>query len=232
MTIKTLLTAGVAAFLLPLAASASTLDFAGPTKLWNQGQLAFADAASGHSAKIFAGNHAGHDAPFAHQKACGYCVLQSGNGLSILGKHDKNHEIDGNEYLTIEFDEAVFLDAIWFNSADYYDQFDMAVDNVDLDIAALFGSDYINGSFGDGLGLPRSDLKSTYSTDFKADFAMNGGSLFGSTFTFYTADKHDSYKIGALSFTPISPVPLPAGALLLLTGFGAFGAMRHAKRRA
>lgn len=232
MSIKSIMTTAALAIALPVVASAATFDLTGPSKLFSQGALTFTDDATGISASLFAGTHTGDNAPFPYQWDCGTCVAQHGNGVSVKVSHDNTHEIDNKEYLTFLFSENVLLNSVWLNSADNHDEWDMAVDNHDLSIGALFGSSYIKSGFADGLGLPKDDLAATGSVDYLADFSANGGSLFGKSFTFYTNGYFDDYKIGALDFSEVGAVPLPAGAVLLLTGFGAFGAMRARKKAA
>lgn len=228
MTMKTTLFAA-ALITAPGLAQAVTFDFAGPLQMFDQGALTFTDAASGVTASVTAGTHTGANAPFATETDCGICVEQHSNGISVLGEGDDTHELDDDEWLRLTFSAPVLLDAVWFNAGWGWDEFDMAVDNVDLGITTLFGDDRINR-------LPVDNLVSSYLTDRIANFGDNGGPLFGRTFTFYTDDNNDDYKVAGVRFSTIpvassvSAVPLPAGMTLVLGGLGLFGAMRLRRR--
>ncbi|MEM7490747.1 MAG: PEP-CTERM sorting domain-containing protein [Pseudomonadota bacterium] len=227
MCIRTFVTALCLAAAAPLAASAATLDFWGPNGRHAQGALSFTDATSGFTATVTAGwrESAGSDAPFSSLTSCGTCIHQHGNGISVWTRKDRTHQISGREYLQLSFDRAVQIDRVWMNAIGRYDEFDMAVDGVDLDVAGLLGTPWLGG-------LPGDDIAATHSFDRVADFGLGNEALRGQVFTFYTDDHNDDYKLAALSFEAVAPVPLPSSLALMLGAMGLAGAARYRRTRA
>ncbi|MCG8696019.1 MAG: PEP-CTERM sorting domain-containing protein, partial [Minwuiales bacterium] len=137
---------------------------------------------------------------------------------------DTNVGIDGfgpDELLRFTFSKTVTLVSMVFQDVESNDEFDMAVDDMDVDVSALLGTDDIgalpNGGFGSDSNL--------------ADFT--GAGLIGTVFDFYTTEADDDYLIRALTVDvahDAADVPAP-GALMLL-GFGLAGLSLARRRRA
>ena len=215
----------------PFSASAATMTLWGPNALYWQNQLQITDPTTGITASFSAGlrDSAYSNAPFANETSCGKCIAQHGSGVSVKVKGDNTHELDNREFLRVTFSAPVIIDRVWFNSVDAYDEFDMAVDNVDLPIKGLLGTDFISQ-------LAKDDLAGTSKTEYVADFGKDNPLLKGSVFTFYTDDHNDDYKIAALGFEAanldnVAPVPLPAGIMLMLGALGLTGATRLRRTR-
>ena len=103
------------------------------------------------------------------------------------------HWIDGSygkEYAVFKFNHAVSLKGFAANYVDWYDDFTV---------------------YADGYGkVAGGDLKKWNSLDTAAS----------TKFWIGVADKHDWYKIRKLKVHKVSEIPLPAGAVLLLSGLG------------
>ena len=208
-----------------------TTDFAGsPDAIL--GNSAVFDLGGGLSVTVSAHTHDGGnsgDAPFTLSDAE---IAQVSQGLGVLAAPvDTNIGIDGfgpDELLRFTFSKTVtlvsvvFQDvAMFFQDVESNDEFDMAVDDMDVDVSALLGTDDIgalpNGGFGSDSNL--------------ADFT--GAGLIGTVFDFYTTEADDDYLIRALTVDvadDAADVPAP-GALMLL-GFGLAGLSLARRRRA
>ncbi|MHA6262140.1 VPLPA-CTERM sorting domain-containing protein [Arenibacterium sp. CAU 1754] len=150
-------------------------------------------------------------------------------GLSATSVNDDTHLVDGSgpdEMLLFSFDREVTVEAIWFS---YYDEGD------DFDLATYTGT---------GLDTLLSDISisATYSSDGVFDGTkqdsgraiLTAGQKFLSDVFGIGADhSSDNFKIKKIMVSyddSISPVPLPAGGLLLVGGLAGLAALRRKKR--
>ncbi|MGD1850976.1 MAG: PEP-CTERM sorting domain-containing protein [Cyanophyceae cyanobacterium] len=194
----------------------------------------FQDLGNGVSLDVTAGFHAegaNENAPFDDvydakvSKKYGY-------GLGVKNSpYDGSNELDGSGYqdiLRFTFSQDVTLHKVFFSKADYFDQFDASIDEVDLHINNTFGTDYI-------VDFPEVGYTGIHRVNFKkgVDFAGDGTSkkfpAIGQIFDFYTANKHDDYRIAGLKVWVMVPEP---GTVLGLLGVGAamVGVARKNKR--
>ncbi|MEM7710249.1 MAG: hypothetical protein AAF264_05755 [Pseudomonadota bacterium] len=207
-----------AAFFAAAPATADTLEFWGPDGLYDQDELRIVDPESGVSATVAGGSRetSASDVPFPNATPCGTCVNQHDAGIGITIAPDVNRQIDNKEYLVLSFDRVVTLERVWFNAVDDGDGFDLAVDGVDVDVAALLGTAWLSD-------LPVDDLPGSESADSVADFRGDDTlALQGQVFTFYTDDHTNDYKLAAIAVDggadplPLAFLALAGGALLLV----------------
>jgi hypothetical protein len=142
----------------------------------------------------------------------------------LVGDNDGVGVIDdeitfGKESVTLTFDREVRLTAAYF---------------LDLFIAADKSTKEIaNITVGDIVGLSDASLVATAELGVpgkKIGYGeLLGVNLRGSQFTFWASETNDmeGRPDFALAAVEISPVPLPAGALLLLTGLAGLGIARR-----
>lgn len=139
---------------------------------------------------------------------------------SYEGRCDQ-HTIDGrgnNEMALLSFGSMnVEITSVTFSYWDRNDDFDVAV--FDSLAVGSQGSPFYDDVDWGGNGSPRT-------------FNIREGALVGSFFGFGADGPSDEFKLSSITYREISEVPLPAGAVLLLTGIAGFGAMRRRKKAA
>ncbi len=133
------------------------------------------------------------DAPFAPLNKRG--LFQTQKGLGVYGGLGDGTQLDGlapADLMRFTFSRPVQLRSVLFEDAFGADEFDMAVDQMDVDVAGLLGTERLaqlpDGGFGEGSAL--------------ADFADHG--LVGKVFDFYTADQDDDYNIRRLTVIEVA----------------------------
>jgi hypothetical protein len=133
----------------------------------------------------------------------------------------RNDEITfPGEYVVIEFSKAVTIRAAYF-----LDLFFKAGSG-----GVLIDSEQANITVGAVPGAIDAFLVAQ-TADNIGFGALTGLSLKGTTFTFFAGPgQDDSSGDFALAALDVAPIPLPAGALLIGTAFGAFGLLRRRKR--
>lgn len=142
----------------------------------------------------------------------------------LLGENDglgiKNDEITfPGEYVVITFTKAVTIKAAYF-----LDVFFAASNPRDTESAII--------TKGALPGAIDAAVAASVPTSEGVGYAeILGVTLKGTTFTFWAGPGTDDNSADvALAAIEVAPIPLPAGALLIGTAFGAFGLMRRRKR--
>ncbi|MGR3343204.1 MAG: VPLPA-CTERM sorting domain-containing protein, partial [Paracoccaceae bacterium] len=125
----------------------------------------------------------------------------------------------GGEYLTLTFSEQVTLTAAYF---------------LDLFIAPKI-EDFEVANITIGSAPGAADAFANADDVFQNNFGyreLTGLGLFGSSFTFWAGGGNDNRGSAdfALAAVDISPVPLPAGLVLLGTALAGFGALRRKRQ--
>lgn len=167
------------------------------------------------------------DAPFPQGSLTETFVFRAFDGLGVQSPGSGFDDLDSfgdPELLRFTFNQPVTLLSVIFERATANDEFDMAVDDVDVDVVALLGSDDMQalpiGDFGIGSRL--------------ADFT--GDDLTGTEFQFYTTDFNDVYRIrqflveAAADEGDGADVPAPPALLLLGMGLAGLGFARRYRR--
>ncbi len=139
---------------------------------------------------------------------CGYFgdryVRQVNSGIGIAGRFDGS-SIDGNygnDLITFAFDRVIDFTRVVFTGVDWNDRFDVFVDG----------------------NLVQEEIRIAGNNPFSlASLAISSGQ----SISFGADGRFDNFRVGAIQ---VSSVPLPAGALLLLSGLFGLGVMR--RRRA
>lgn len=217
--------AGVALFGTVGAAQAAPVvaDFSGPIGTFEQLEI---DLGGGLAVLVFPSTHnggAGGDAPFPPGLTINVFGHRNGEGVGVRnlssGFIDDLDSFFASELLQFTFNQPVTLLSAVFENVQGNDEFDMAVDDVDVDVEALLGADDLvalpDGGFGDDSSL--------------ADFAGDG--LTGTVFQFYTTDTNDTYRIRQFLVEAVgdeggADVPAPSALLLLGMGLAGLGVAR------
>ena len=166
-----------------------TANFIGSTGVIFPGVGLDLDLGGGLSVRVTAHTHSdGAGAPF--DSVVETNLHRDGEGVGVQDNNADSPDLDGSgtrDMLRFTFNKSVTLLSVLFENAGNNDEFDMSVDDVDLNISALLGNDDIDdlleGGFGDDSNL--------------ADFTGDG--LIGTVFDFYTDDVGDSYRIRAMT---------------------------------
>jgi len=178
----------------PSSASVS-YDFTGSGGFIGAGSQPFT-VTSGSSAVAVSGfTHTGGgsgDAPFASLDPTG--IHQNGNGLGVRSSFFDLNQLDSvqdDELMRFDFGRSVKLLSVVLSLATGNDEFDIAIDNVDVDVVGLLGTDEINDFVSNGFA-------SSPIFDYTIDFSgVSLGSF--SQLDFYTNDEGDGYKIVSIT---------------------------------
>ncbi len=226
-TLRGLALAGMAVFGSAGAAQAAPVvaDFTGSVLLTEKLIL---DLGNGLQVSVEAlGNPGGPggDAPFPEDVITIFGdVHRNGEGIGArLESSAGGNDLDGfddAERLQFTFNQPVTLLSVVFENVDPNDeqqngddQFDMAVDDVDIDVLALLGTE-------DLILLPDGD--GTGGDSHLADFT--GAGLTGTVFDFYTTDVNDDYRIRQFLVEAVGEgADVPAPPALMLLGLGLAG---------
>ncbi len=205
ITLKPLALAGALAFGVATSASAALIDFTNNAPLTG--------SVAGTTYEVTGSP----TAPKQTLGAPGPVGVLAGltDGLGI-----KNDEITfPSEFITITFLKPVTITAAYF-----LDLFFRASNPKDTESALI--------TKGAVPGVVAASLAASVPTSEGIGYgALTGLSLKGTTFTFFAGPGEDDNSADyALAAIDVAAVPLPAGALLIGTAFGAFGLMRRRKR--
>ena len=218
--------AGLALFGWATAAQAApvAIDFTG-----NGGDLGpglLFDLGGGAELEVIAVNYpggsVGDDAPFGSGEKVS--LYQGIEGLGVFVSPGDSVQLDGQgalEAMAFFFNQTVTLLSVTLDDGEMFDNFDMSMDDVDLDIVGLLGSDAL-------LDLPEA----AYGDDSRlADFEGDG--LTGTVFTIYAADANDDFRVRELLVEVTDggdtgdDVPAPSAMLLLGMGLAGLGLARR-----
>lgn len=226
--------AGMAVFGSAGAAQAAPVvaDFTGPVASF--GGSVVIDIGGGLEVLVSPRTHNGlpdADAPFpVGSVAIAAELSRNDEGVGIFTGVGDANDLDGfgvAERLLFTFNQPVTLFSVVFENIDSdsevegSDQFDMAVDDVDVDVDVLLGTDDINEYAEAGFG----------DDSYLADFASG---LTGTVFQFYTTDQTDTYRIRQFLVEAVGEgggADVPAPPALMLLGMGLAGLSLARRRR-
>ncbi len=202
----------------------------------------YGDLGHGLTYKVTAGYHYGgsnQDVPFPYTYPAQLTGSKQGLGVDSDGKKKGDDwALDGkgpDEFIKVEFSQDVTLKQLYLGGADYdyYDEFDVGVDNVDLNIKKTFPFKQDEIAY-----FPyvwSGPFKGTYEVDFEKGAVFSGTSgnkkkpVTGSVFHFYTTDKYDDFRLGGMNIWAKIKKDVPEPAMTL--GLLGVGAAMFASRR-
>ena len=234
-SLRGLAVAGIALLGLVGGAQAAPVvaDFTGPVASF--GGSLVVDIGGGLEVLVSPRTHNGGpdaDAPFPGGGVVIAAELsRNDEGVGIFTGVGDSDDLDGfgvAERLLFTFNQPVTLFSVVFENiqgdseVEGPDQFDMAVDDMDVDVDALLGTDDINEYAGAAFG----------NDSYLAEFADG---LTGTVFQFYTTDFNDRYRIRQFLVEAVgdgggADVPTPPALLLLGMGLAGLGFARRYRR--
>lgn len=224
MTIRTIVLAA-AMTVVAGAASAASVSFA-TDRSWSSSGQTYGDvtvtgATMSEGGRILTNDE--HVASWAGRNGglgvvSGDYVTYGNNDYRTRRGYVDQHTIDGqgaNEMALLNFGSMrVEIRSVTFNYWDRNDDFDVGVfDSLAIGTQAM----------------PFRDDIDTRGNSSRKTFYFSPGTLVGSIFGFGADGPSDEFKLAGISYREVAAVPLPAGAVLLLTGLAGFGAMRRRK---
>lgn len=207
---------------LPCAASV-TFDLTGGEGFIGTGSQPFSVTSGGSSVSVSGYTHSGGgngDAPFSSLTSAG--LHQNGNGMGVRSSLFDVNQLDAvgsDDLMRLEFGGPVKLVSMVLSLAFGNDEFDMAIDNVDVDVSGLLGTDRINA-------FPANGPPNPPSLDYTIDFSGIALAAF-SQLDLYTDDNGDGYKIVSIT---VAPVP-EATSVIVWSTLGTLGVIRSRRKR-
>lgn len=214
----------------PSAASV-TFDFTGNAGFINLANQPLSVSAGSLAVEVRGYIHSGGGSGNAPFNAIDQRFLhQSPNGLGVRSSfNDNTNQLDAvgrNELMRFNFSGPVKLLSMVLSLASGNDEFDMAIDNVDVNVNALLGTDRIADTSnshitanGGGFAFPILDYTIDFSDVNLASFSQ---------LDLYTDDNGDGYKIVSIT---VSSVPEATSVLIWGTLLGVLGMTGHRRKK-